>query len=75
MYKNYLTLHCILFVGGDNKSDVGVALRSQLNGTSLGDVLEQLRRCPVGLESDLNKAISFGVAFHHAGNSFFLFII
>lgn len=43
-------------------------LRNQLNGENLGDVLEQLRRCPVGLENDLSKTISFGVAFHHAGN-------
>ncbi|XP_050442500.1 DNA polymerase theta [Adelges cooleyi] len=54
-------------LGGDVKSETGKALRNQLNGESLGDVLEQLRRCPVGLETDLNKTISFGVAFHHAG--------
>jgi len=56
-----------MIVGGDNKSKVGIDLRNQLNGESLGDVLEQLRRCPVGLETDLSKTISFGVAFHHAG--------
>ncbi|VVC24751.1 Hypothetical protein CINCED_3A009416 [Cinara cedri] len=54
-------------LGGDNKSKVGIDLRHQLNAKSLGDVLEQLRRCPVGLETDLSKTISFGVAFHHAG--------
>ncbi|XP_050523380.1 DNA polymerase theta [Daktulosphaira vitifoliae] len=54
-------------LGGDTKSKTGMALRNQLNGESLGDVLEQLRRCPVGLEPELNKTISFGVAFHHAG--------
>ncbi|XP_003248103.1 DNA polymerase theta isoform X1 [Acyrthosiphon pisum] len=57
----------IKHLGGDNKSKVGNDLRNQLNGESLGDVLEQLRRCPVGLETDLSKTISFGVAFHHAG--------
>lgn len=60
----------ILILGGDNKSKIGVELRNQLNGKSLGDVLEQLRRCPVGLETDLSKTISFGVAFHHAGDFF-----
>ncbi|XP_025201896.1 DNA polymerase theta isoform X2 [Melanaphis sacchari] len=54
-------------LGGVNKSKVGIDLRNQLNGENLGDVLEQLRRCPVGLETDLSKTISFGVAFHHAG--------
>lgn len=58
-----------MFIGGDSKSNIGLALRNQLNGDSLGDVLEQLRRCPVGLETDLSKTISFGVAFHHAGNN------
>lgn len=57
--------------GGDSKSEVGVKLRNQLNSESLRDVLEQLRRCPVGLETDLSKTISFGVAFHHAGYLFF----
>jgi len=57
-----------LIIGGDSKSKIGIDLRNQLNGENLGDVLEQLRRCPVGLETDLNKTISFGVAFHHAGD-------
>jgi len=80
-------LHCAIFIiyniwkikylihfvalGGDDKSIVGIALRNQLNGESLGDVLEQLRRCPVGLETDISKTISFGVAFHHAGYCFY----
>lgn len=55
-------------LGGDNKSKTGLALRDQLNSSNLGDVLEQLRRCPVGLETELSKTISFGVAFHHAGD-------
>lgn len=56
-----------MIIGGDKKSQIGLALRNQLNGDSLGDILEQLRRCPVGLEAELSKTISFGVAFHHAG--------
>lgn len=56
-----------MVLGGDSNSEIGLALRNQLNGDSLGDVLEQLRRCPVGLETDLSKTVSFGVAFHHAG--------
>lgn len=58
----------MLILGSDITSKTGVELRNQLKGESLGDVLEQLRRCPVGLETDLSKTISFGVAFHHAGS-------
>lgn len=64
----------MLTIGGDVKSKIGIELRNQLKGESLGDVLEQLRRCPVGLETDLSKTISFGVAFHHAGG-FSIFIL
>ncbi len=42
-------------------------LQAQLNGADLAEVIEQLRRCPAGLEPSLAKAISFGVAYHHAG--------
>lgn len=63
-----VTLSFVLILGGVNKSKVGIDLRNQLSGENLGDVLEQLRRCPVGLETDLSKTISFGVAFHHAGD-------
>ena len=33
-------------------------------------VLEQLRRCPVGLDKGIEKVVSHGVAFHHAGLTF-----
>lgn len=42
-------------------------IQSQLNGQRLGEVLEQLKRCPAGLDPNIAKAISFGVAYHHAG--------
>jgi hypothetical protein len=35
--------------------------------TFLLEVLEQLRRCPAGLDPALEKSIRFGVAYHHAG--------
>ena len=37
------------------------------NKEKLVEVIEQLRRTPAGLDSQLGKCISFGVAFHHAG--------
>ena len=38
-----------------------------MSGEKLGEVLEQLRRCPAGLDNTLAATIKFGVAFHHAG--------
>ena len=31
------------------------------------DVVEQLKRTPVGLDSTLGRTVPFGVAYHHAG--------
>ena len=43
-------------------------LHQQLDGQRLSEVLEQLKRCPAGLDPALGKSIRFGVAYHHAGN-------
>ena len=51
-----------------NLAKVRAELQAQLNGNKLKEVLEQLKRCPAGLDPVLAKAISFGVAYHHAGN-------
>jgi DNA polymerase theta len=45
-------------------------LQDQLNGQRLKEVLEQLKRCPAGLDPALGRSISFGVAYHHAGLTF-----
>lgn len=42
-------------------------LRVQLNPVAIHELLEQLKRCPVGLDSILQQTVSYGVAFHHAG--------
>ncbi|XP_017770850.1 PREDICTED: DNA polymerase theta [Nicrophorus vespilloides] len=52
---------------GCSKSELGNKLREQLNADLIIECLEQLKRCPVGLDELLGKAVSFGVAFHHAG--------
>lgn len=52
---------------GNSSSDLGQSLRKQLNTDAIIELLEQLKRCPVGLDKVLSKAVSFGVAFHHAG--------
>ncbi|XP_054286731.1 DNA polymerase theta-like [Macrosteles quadrilineatus] len=52
---------------GYEKSEMGRAVREQLDGAAISDVLEQLKRCPAGLDTSLGRSVAFGVAFHHAG--------
>ena len=42
-------------------------LQTELSGARLAEVLEQLARCPAGLDKTLARVIRMGVAFHHAG--------
>lgn len=42
-------------------------LRERLDSTAIRETLEQLKRCPIGLDKVLKSTVSFGVAFHHAG--------
>uniref|UniRef100_A0A182NH52 DNA polymerase theta n=1 Tax=Anopheles dirus TaxID=7168 RepID=A0A182NH52_9DIPT len=42
-------------------------LREQIDGARQQEVLLQLRNCPAGLDSVLEKTVRYGVAFHHAG--------
>lgn len=53
-----------------DKTDMRGKLQQQLDGKRLSEVIEQLRRCPAGLDSTLARSISFGVAYHHAGLTF-----
>ena len=46
-----------------------------LDQFTLRDVVEQLRRTPVGLDSVLGRTVPFGVAYHHAGKPYSLHII
>ncbi|KAK9506409.1 hypothetical protein O3M35_008360 [Rhynocoris fuscipes] len=52
---------------GCSKDEAGIKLREQLNSEAILDTLEQLKKCPAGLESSLEKSVSFGVGYHHAG--------
>uniref|UniRef100_A0A6P7GLT1 DNA polymerase theta n=1 Tax=Diabrotica virgifera virgifera TaxID=50390 RepID=A0A6P7GLT1_DIAVI len=52
---------------GSSKSTWGDLLRTQLDTSLIMELLEQLKYCPVGLDVILQKTVSFGVAFHHAG--------
>ena len=50
-------------------SDGDAALLLRLDRRALSDVTEQLRRCPVGLDTLLGRTVPQGVAYHHAGAS------
>lgn len=52
---------------GNSSSTYAEVLRQQLNSNNIMELLEQLKRCPVGLDKVLEKTVSFGVSFHHAG--------
>ncbi|XP_045518673.1 DNA polymerase theta [Pieris brassicae] len=55
---------------GCSDQNIGLTLREQLKTYIIGEVLEQLTNCPVGLDQVLKNVISFGVAYHHAGLTF-----
>ncbi|XP_015182607.1 PREDICTED: DNA polymerase theta [Polistes dominula] len=52
---------------GQKDTSLGNILKEQLNSTAILETIEQLKRCPCGLDNSLKNSVSFGVAFHHAG--------
>ncbi len=50
--------------------DIRGQIQQQLSGQQLSEVIEQLRRCPAGLDPAVAKVVGFGVAYHHAGLTF-----
>jgi DNA polymerase theta len=60
----------ICSIVGSCKNELGNALKKQLKSSAIADVLEQLKRSPAGLDSSLRNSVSFGIAYHHAGNFF-----
>jgi DNA polymerase theta len=54
-------------ISGLSGSELGQQLREQLDSNAIAEALEQLQRCPVGLDKVLKCTVAFGVAFHHAG--------
>ncbi|XP_050296829.1 DNA polymerase theta isoform X2 [Anthonomus grandis grandis] len=52
---------------GNSDTPLGELLRTQIKSDLVVEVLEQLKFCPVGLDSILKRTASLGIAFHHAG--------
>eukprot|EP00094_Tigriopus_californicus_P010747 TCALIF_10365-PA protein Name:"Similar to POLQ DNA polymerase theta (Homo sapiens)" AED:0.03 eAED:0.03 QI:160/0.93/0.76/1/0.81/0.88/17/0/1134 len=50
--------------------EIRAKIQAEIKGKELQEVMEQLKRSPAGLDPVLAKAISFGVAYHHAGLTF-----
>ncbi|CAH8581327.1 unnamed protein product [Schistosoma turkestanicum] len=49
------------------KSNIGTRLALQLDRVGLATCVDQLKRCPAGLDTVLARCLGYGVAFHHAG--------
>ncbi|VDO71137.1 unnamed protein product [Schistosoma margrebowiei] len=49
------------------QSNIGTRLALQLDRVGLATCVEQLKRCPAGLDTILARCLGYGVAFHHAG--------
>ncbi|XP_018654758.1 putative dna polymerase theta [Schistosoma mansoni] len=48
-------------------SNIGTRLALQLDRSGLVTCVDQLKRCPAGLDTILARCLGYGVAFHHAG--------
>ena len=58
-------------VESENEKTVRAKLQEQLDGKKLSEVIEQLKRCPAGLDPSLSRSVSFAVSYHHAGTYFY----
>lgn len=52
---------------GKSKTELGELLRTKLDMDAIEEVKSQLRNCATGLDAVLEKCLSYGCAFHHAG--------
>ncbi|XP_061390041.1 DNA polymerase theta [Musca vetustissima] len=52
---------------GKQGGEWGIKLKAQLNREAIDDVKQQLKDIPTGLDTVLEKTVTYGCAFHHAG--------
>lgn len=67
-----LAMHVAGFIYkiGKSKTGLGERLRPMINMQLIEEVKNHLKNCPTGLDTVLEKTISYGVAYHHAGLTF-----
>lgn len=52
---------------GRSKTDMGMKMRTQIKLPLIEETKAQLRNCPAGLDPIMERNLSYGCAFHHAG--------
>lgn len=67
-----LSMHIASYIYkiGKSRTEMGDRLRANINMAMIEDVKLHLRSCPTGLDGVMEKVVSYGVAFHHAGLTF-----
>ena len=65
IYCRHYLVSCAYILDGFVKASN--LLAPKLNEAALKDVIEQLKRTPVGLDNVLARVVPQGVAYHHAG--------
>lgn len=65
-----LNIASLIYRGGKRQGVFGEKLRQQIDMQAIADVKIHLRNSPTGLDTVLEKTVSYGVAFHHAGLTF-----
>lgn len=56
-----------IFLIRKSDTDLGAKMREQINEELITETKEQLRNCSAGLDAILDRTITFGSAYHHAG--------
>ncbi|XP_037047750.1 DNA polymerase theta isoform X2 [Bradysia coprophila] len=60
-------LSAFIFHIRKSETDMGIKLRDQIKCAMIEDTKNQLRNCPTGLDTMLDRTLSNGCSFHHAG--------
>lgn len=65
-----LNIASLIYKIGKSRTLIGNKVRDHINMQLIDDIKNHLKNSPTGLDSVLEKTISYGVAFHHAGLTF-----
>lgn len=65
-----LNIASLIYKMGKSRTEIGNKMRDHISMQLIDEVKSHLRNSPTGLDSVLEKTVSYGVAFHHAGLTF-----